>query len=154
SRSDEGVRWQILCACALAAVVLAVVDVAFGGHALLDAVTPAAGPETRSALRLATLLGLTSLVVIVAWVARGMAAALLSWAAFAAFVASVVINISLFLPHDRPVFASGGTAEHADLPPFVYIVLDEAMGFEGLEAAPGGAALSQELASVFDEHGF
>jgi hypothetical protein len=39
-------------------------------------------------------------------------------------------------------------------PPFVYIVVDEAMGIAGLELAPGGRQLADRLRALFSRHGF
>lgn len=132
----------------LVGIALVTLDIAGGGYGLLSAIAPAR--MGRIALLVAVGLVLFGAI----WPLRRRAAGILFVASAAFFASTVGLNPS--------VFATGGDMDplprpsraQSDLPPLVYILVDAAMGVEGLKGAPGGAALAGELRGMFERHGF
>lgn len=144
---------QFLFVGTMSTVVLAAVDVAAGGHRVLDAATIAgSAPAVRALVRIGTLVGAFSLVSWLLWKMRQRAATLLFIIALVAFVSTLAVNVKPLqavaeAPSRPPPARSSG-------PPLVYIVVDEAMGVGGFRAAPGGEATASAMQSLFERHGF
>ncbi len=151
TRAVRGGVWRLMYAGVITAIVLAVIDVAVGGHEALGALTP---DGVGRLARASVLLGLAAALTAIAWLLHQTVGSLLSWMSAAALVASVALNLSLFLPHSDTAHASAPAGPRSDRSPVLYIVLDEAMGLEGLNAAPDGAPMADALASLFERHGF
>ena len=146
---EPAASWrQVAFTAALAAVSLVVVDVAAGGHRLTTAM---AG---HWAARLGVIAAAALALVLVYWTLRRHIVPMLFVATAAFFLSTVGLNTSVFSRPQapRPIVETTGTAVSA--PPLVYIVLDGAMGIEGLSAAPGGADLAGRLRATFERHGF
>lgn len=149
----HGVRRTIF-ACAVTAIVLAAIDVSIGGYAVLNALTPDVGIDAlRRPLRLAVLMALAGVVFAIVRALYRHAATLLAIVGIAAFVSTLISNPSI-LRGQRFTTVQHAPGPARDLPPLVYIVLDEAMGIAGLEAAPAGAPMADQVRSLFERHGF
>lgn len=141
---------------ALAAVAVAVLDVVFGGHRLAASLLPAseawAGP-VRAVARLGALAAIGLACGVLAWTLRRHVALVLGVFSFVVFFATVLFNPGVFTPagRGRPLAM---TKPAIDLPPFIYIVFDEAMGVAGVEGSPGGAGVAARLRALADRHGF
>jgi hypothetical protein len=133
---------------ALVVAVLVIIDVAAGGHRIL---TVAA--TTRAGRFLALVLIGASLFAAL-WAARRKIAPVLFVAAAVFLASTVALNISALRGRTRASALAASSPARADLPPLVYIVLDEAMGVDGLEVAPGGEALARDLREQLTRHGF
>jgi hypothetical protein len=133
---------------ALTVVVLVVVDLAFSGHQLLTHVA-----SGRTA-RLAVLAVGTAIVFGILCAIRAHAARILFVLA-AVFLASTVwTRAGAFVRPSREARPPTLAAAPTNQSPFIYIVLDEAMGIEGLRSVPGGNALADRLQSLFVDQGF
>jgi len=141
---------------ALAAVAVAVLDVAFGGHRLASSLLPASeawSGAARAAARLGALAAMGLLCGVLAWTLRRHVALVLGVFAGVVFFATVLLNPEVFTAagRARPLPA---TKPAPDLPPFIYIVFDEAMGAAGVQGSPGGADVAARLRALADRYGF
>lgn len=151
---DAGRVKRAVFVAALVGIVLAALDIGVGGFSILNALTPELGADAmRRPLRLSVLVVLGGVAFIILWQIQRHAAALVCIVGSAFFVSTVATNPSLFLGApfttvDRP------SSPSKDLPVIVYVVLDEAMGLAGLNAAPGGEGTATTIREVLDRHGF
>jgi hypothetical protein len=132
----------------LTVVVLVVVDLAFSGHQLLTHVAP------ERAGRLAVLAAGAAITFGILWVIRAQAARILFVLAAVFLVSTVWTRAGAFVQPSGDVRPPALTPAPTDQPPFIYIVLDEAMGIEGLRSVPGGGTLADRLQALFVGHGF
>ena len=133
----------------LAVIALVLVDVAVGGHGLLRAVAPGSW-MTRVALVLPAAAGIFGLM----WIVRRHAAPLFCLCSCAFFISTVALNTSIFAAGSAATPLPPASPASTDRPAFLYVVLDGAMGVEGLNAAPGGRTLAKEIRELFDRYGF
>ena len=143
-----GLPRQLLFVATLLAVVCVALDVTVGGHAILSAAA-----ERRAARAAVLGLGATGLFALL-WVVRRRVVPVLFVASFALFASSLALNARILTVQmgDRPLPAPEAAA--SDQPPVLYIVLDGAMGIEGLRRAPDTADLAEELRALLLDHGF
>jgi hypothetical protein len=132
----------------LAGIVLLAIDVAANGHQLLMRL--AASRASRVGIAVGAAVGLFGVL----WPIRKYAAPLLFVASCAFFGSTVALNASVFRTWSEQQPAVASAPADTDRPPFIYIVLDGAMGVEGLDAAPGGRALATEIRELFNRYGF
>lgn len=141
----------------LTGAVLLAVDLGAGGNWILSVLLPATehlgGPWTRRAVRLVLLAIPSALIFLALWKLGRHRVPLLFVMALAWFASSTAINLRIFLPAET-VGAPEVSPAETDRPPFVYLLLDEAMGVEGVSMAPGGASLARDLRAFADQHGF
>lgn len=141
---------------ALAALALLLVDAAWGGYAWLRAVVPSeiASPGARRLLRLGMLGAAVGLLALAFRPVVRHVRALVVLCPAVMFCATL---LEAALPlgtsaSDAPTPATGDA--RPDAPPLVYLILDEAMGPEGLARAPGGEATARAVTELFTRHGF
>lgn len=144
----DGPRRRLLFGCAAALVVLVIVDVAFGGHRMLTAST-----STRL-VRLLVLIASTAILAGAFSVLRKHAGPFLFTLSCAFLLSTVVAHPSVFRTGDHEVAAGQVAAQATDSPPFVYLLMDSAMGVEGLAVAPHGDAIAAAIRDLFLRHGF
>ncbi|HXE80238.1 MAG TPA: hypothetical protein VNK41_05775 [Vicinamibacterales bacterium] len=152
----DGLRRQVAFVLVLAVIGVTALDVLVGGHIVVRALLPATetwAPVLRAAVRMG-LLGVLALVLAgVMWPLRLHAHAILFAFAAVVFAATALSNVKVL---ERPGSARPippASTGAIDAPPFLYIVLDEAMGIDGLEIRAGGEAVVARLRSL-TRHGF
>ena len=139
---------QALYVLALVSILLCVIDVAIGGHKILSVV------GANRYVRFAGLAATAALLFAVLWPMRWRAGSIFFVAAAALFVSTVALNWRV---PDLAASVDGTGAAQAlapDKPPVLYIVLDGAMGLEGLKRAPGGEPLAGGVRELLLRHGF
>ena len=135
--------WQILQAVLLGSVVLLLIDLStyrFDASLLLA--------------HLPWALGLWACLAATFWLLRRQLPKILFAGALALLLSTVAPQVHLsFLAPAAQAGASGGTQKEA--PPFIYIVLDEMIGPEGIpKDIEGGEKAYQAVRQLFDKHGF
>jgi hypothetical protein len=88
------------------------------------------------------------------WTIRRRIAPILFLGAMVFFGSTAAINARVFVPPTTHLTQPRPTTPKTTQPPFLYIVLDEAMGVGGLAMAPGGEALASDIRSLAERHRF
>jgi hypothetical protein len=154
--ASSGLARRTAFAGALSLILIALVDVAFGGHRILDALVPSgiADGGLRRPARALSLAGLAAAAFFVSWVLRVHAARLIGIVSLAAFAATLGIAATRPGASRPPNLSRPVDSEASSAPIFLYIVLDEAAGIRALNGVPGGGAVATQTSEVLRRHGF
>jgi hypothetical protein len=150
-------RWRAVASSGLLTIViLLMLDVTFGGHALLTALVPFTTDWPAALRRAARLAAVGSLTLLVFAAVKSLwrhVAGILFVVASVLFVTTLVINSGLDSLIDRRASDRGPGAPGA--PAVIYIFLDEMLGPEGIDRqSPSGEVLYRALRETLDTHGF